>query len=357
MPPRFAYWTIIAGGLPTSFRAAERDELLPTFNRIREKQPDAEMKYFARGKLWSSADEARAARPDRLSEHPRGGGAARERRGRDWRPGGEHRDPRQPFKDAKKARNQDRRQQRWERKTRDGKPTERGAGGPGAREGRPPERGWRERPGHRERPPHQDRLDRPPQQDWRSRPPQQDWRSRPPKKDWRDRPPKKEWRERPPKPGWQDRPQVDRREARGDRTPQRPGPARPGPAPAWKKRPFERGTPHGKAESREGRHFDKPKGRPFEKAPRPKPHGDKLGGSAAPRPPRREFRPKGGHRFERNEERPPRPRGPDREPPPGQNPPPEPPPRPSEPAIKPPGPPERGTESNRGGTRHKRRPE
>jgi hypothetical protein len=24
MPPRFVYWTIIAGGLPTAFRASER---------------------------------------------------------------------------------------------------------------------------------------------------------------------------------------------------------------------------------------------------------------------------------------------------------------------------------------------
>ena len=49
MPPRYVYWTIIAGGLPTAFRAAERDDLMPTFKRIREKHPDAEMKYFARG--------------------------------------------------------------------------------------------------------------------------------------------------------------------------------------------------------------------------------------------------------------------------------------------------------------------
>ena len=44
MPPRFAYWTILAGGLPTAFRAAEREELLPTFKRIQEKHPDAVMK-------------------------------------------------------------------------------------------------------------------------------------------------------------------------------------------------------------------------------------------------------------------------------------------------------------------------
>src|SRR5919106_4124471 len=112
MPPRFAYWTILAGGLPTSFRAADKDELMPTFRRLKEKHPDAEMKYFARGKLWDSADEARRA----LVPQDR---VAGDRRGRDWRPGGEHRDPRQRFKDAKKARNQDRRDQRWSRKNAD----------------------------------------------------------------------------------------------------------------------------------------------------------------------------------------------------------------------------------------------
>ena len=126
MPPRFAYWTIIAGGLPTSFRAAEKDELMPTFRRLKEKHPDAEMKYFARGKLWDSADEARRARMEsgRAAGDRREGppGGNREKRGRDWRPGGEHRDPRQRFKDAKKARNQDRREQRWSRKNEDRRP-------------------------------------------------------------------------------------------------------------------------------------------------------------------------------------------------------------------------------------------
>lgn len=123
MPPRFAYWTILAGGLPTSFRAAEKDELLPTFHRLKEKHPDAVMKYFARGKLWDSADEARRAlaAPDRRSDGRQEGrpGGDREKRGRDWRPGGDHRDPRQRFKDAKKARNQDERDQRWRRKNQD----------------------------------------------------------------------------------------------------------------------------------------------------------------------------------------------------------------------------------------------
>src|SRR5687768_11987171 len=118
MPPRFAYWTILAGGLPTAFRAADKDELLPTFRRIKEKHPDAEMKYFARGKLWESADEARRAlvRPAPGARRSRSGPHDGDNRGREWRPGGDHRDPRQPFKDAKKERNQDRRQQRWQRK-------------------------------------------------------------------------------------------------------------------------------------------------------------------------------------------------------------------------------------------------
>ncbi len=103
MPPRYAYWTIIAGGLPTAFRAAAREELLPTFQRIKEKHPDAQMKYFARGKLWESPEEARATDKRKGT------------RGRDWRPGGNHRDPRQKFIDAKKQRNASMRKARWDR--------------------------------------------------------------------------------------------------------------------------------------------------------------------------------------------------------------------------------------------------
>jgi hypothetical protein len=101
MPPRHTYWTIIAGGLPTAFRAARREELLPTFARIRERHPDAEMKWFAYGKLWESPEQAREARSRTRGKRVPPG----EVRGRDWRPGGEHRDPRQKYKDAKKQRN------------------------------------------------------------------------------------------------------------------------------------------------------------------------------------------------------------------------------------------------------------
>jgi len=140
MPPRHAYWTIIYGNQPTSFRAATQDELLPTLNQLRVKHPDAVMMWFARGRLWPSPEAAREAlqqqraRPRFQTDRPRGpkpafgrdrrpegpsGDAARPprkpqwanrgdaprdksggdaRRGREWRPGGAHRDPRDRFK-------------------------------------------------------------------------------------------------------------------------------------------------------------------------------------------------------------------------------------------------------------------
>lgn len=72
MPPRFVYWTIIFGGQPTSFRSATRDELLPTFKQIQARHPDAQLRYFARGKLWHSEEEERAALTrERLERRPR----------------------------------------------------------------------------------------------------------------------------------------------------------------------------------------------------------------------------------------------------------------------------------------------
>jgi hypothetical protein len=105
MPPRYTYWTILAGGLPTSFRAAAPEDLLPTLRRLKERHPDAEMKWFARGKLWSSPEAQREA--SQPTSTPRG---------RDWRPGGEHKDPREKFKVAKQVRNLVRRGQRFQRK-------------------------------------------------------------------------------------------------------------------------------------------------------------------------------------------------------------------------------------------------
>lgn len=123
MPPRHAYWTIIFGNQPTSFRAATREELLPTLKQIQSRHPDAIMMWFARGRLWRSEEEAREALFRRREERgprrePRGPRPDNRRpddrrpprppgRGRDWRPGGEHKDPRDRFKvprDVKRAR-------------------------------------------------------------------------------------------------------------------------------------------------------------------------------------------------------------------------------------------------------------
>jgi hypothetical protein len=119
MPPRFAYWTIIAGGQPTAFRAAMRDELLPTLKQLQSKEPDAVLMWFSRGKLWPSQEAAWMAQ-----RMEREGSSGRQRRGADWRPGGQHKDPRDRFKvprDVKRERfAANRRRDRIEEQGRDG---------------------------------------------------------------------------------------------------------------------------------------------------------------------------------------------------------------------------------------------
>ncbi|HXG87621.1 MAG TPA: hypothetical protein VNJ02_04730 [Vicinamibacterales bacterium] len=121
MPPRHAYWTIILDDQPTAFRAHEAEELLPTLNRLKEKHASAVMKWFERGKLFESRDAAKDAgggagerrwegpRPDRddrggaedaRAPRPRSTSPAKDK---NWRPGGDHKDPRQKYKDASKA--------------------------------------------------------------------------------------------------------------------------------------------------------------------------------------------------------------------------------------------------------------
>src|SRR5262245_33152604 len=119
MPPRHAYWTILVDNQPTAFRAHDPEELQPTLNRLKEKHPSAVMMWFERGRLWESRDAARAELPprgDRRSEGSRedrgerrpeqrgheGGDESHPPRDRHWRPGGDHKDPRQKYKDAKK---------------------------------------------------------------------------------------------------------------------------------------------------------------------------------------------------------------------------------------------------------------
>ena len=100
MPPRYTYWTILAGGQPTAFRAKDRKELLSTFKQIRRKQPDAEIKWFARGRPGESPEDALREKP--FGQKSKEGRSEKLKdRGRNWRPGGNHRDPRQAFKDIK----------------------------------------------------------------------------------------------------------------------------------------------------------------------------------------------------------------------------------------------------------------
>src|SRR5215216_5968104 len=141
MPPRYAYWTILVDNLPTAFRATTREDLQPTFEQLRKKHPSAVMRWFARGTLWDSPEHAGRAGRD-----------TRERRDKGWRPGGEHRDPRERFELERKAKNAARRQERFDRKSQLGRPGDAEEPAPGSpprgipRGDRPPvrpdDRGW-----------------------------------------------------------------------------------------------------------------------------------------------------------------------------------------------------------------------
>jgi hypothetical protein len=96
MPPRFTYWTIILDGQPTAFRAADREQLLPTLKQLQAKNPDAALKWFAHGRMWESPDQLRELRARKRAETREA--RLDQRRGRGWRPGGKHEDPRAKFK-------------------------------------------------------------------------------------------------------------------------------------------------------------------------------------------------------------------------------------------------------------------
>ena len=101
MPPRHAYWTIIFGNQPTSFRTHTQEELLPTFRQIQAKHPDAVMMWFAHGRLWKSPEDAREARFRKQQEHRRPRPQWRDRPPReDRRPGPAH-DARPPRAEPK----------------------------------------------------------------------------------------------------------------------------------------------------------------------------------------------------------------------------------------------------------------
>ena len=87
MPPRFTYWTIIFGGEATAFRSGSREELLPTFKQIQARHPDAQIRFFARGKLWYSEEEAQAALVrERVERHERSRPSGPRPRPGQWKP-------------------------------------------------------------------------------------------------------------------------------------------------------------------------------------------------------------------------------------------------------------------------------
>jgi hypothetical protein len=304
---------------------------MPTFQRLLQKHPDAEMKWFARGRLWSSPEEARNARERERSpsgrddvrwgdrgrprERRSGGDGSKPGRGRDWRPGGDHRDPKQKYADAKQARNAANRKQRFERKHGRGPDRPRG-------EARAPS-------------PNEPRGSTKP--DWRGRAPRGEttrdasFGNRPgPKRDRRNRPHGKPG-------GW-----SARQERRGPPYDQRGGkptenrPPRPkGHGGGWASKERPR-SPHEPRHNRggQGNHSGKTAFGRRDSGPGPWSTGGRKPGR-----PRGSF-PRQHHEAE--EPRPPKRPSPTHEPRPSENPPPTPPPRPSEPAIAPPGPPERG---------------
>lgn len=93
------FWLIVHGQTPTSFRARQREDILPTFNQLKRTQPDVRLMWFERGRLWTGPREAREALLARRR--------APSSRPREWRPGGSHKDPRAKFertRDEKRAR-------------------------------------------------------------------------------------------------------------------------------------------------------------------------------------------------------------------------------------------------------------
>lgn len=260
-----SFWVIVDGQTPTSFRSRQQEDLLPTLTQLKRTQPDVRLMWFERGRLWASPTEAREALIVRRKT-PTG-------RHREWRPGGDHVDPRAKYaisRDEKRARFK----ARAIRDRRDGTPQS-GASdapegqGPAPRPDRPPFRPHGRPPfrPHGERPFGSDRPDRRPPFRGRSeggrpfgdRPPGD---RRPPSDRQRgDRPPG----DRP----HGDRPPVDR--SRDDRRDTRPPGTRPhgdkwrGDRPRGDRSPLAR--PHG------DRPFDRPRG---DRPPRDdRPRGDR----------------------------------------------------------------------------------
>jgi len=247
---RHAYWVILVGATPTAFRSSTRDVLVPTWRQLQGTQSDVTLRWFERGRLWESPEAARfgmRAKPETEKRRP------------DWRPGGNHRDPRARFeltRDQKRARFKDR-----ARRTREEPP----AGG-SASTPPPPDA------------PHQpDRPRKPWSKPWSS-----------------DRPPRRPWQrpknERPkdgrgpggrfpgPRGNRPPNPQGQPPGPHGSFTPQTPGSKPQGPAPPRDQRPQTPSAPSPKPY----RPFTPGRDRPEGRGPGQRP-GDRRGPGRPPR--------------------------------------------------------------------------
>jgi len=261
---RHAYWVILVGATPTAFRSSTRDVLVPTLRQLQHTQSDVTLRWFERGRLWESPEAARfglrAKPPDA------------EKRRADWRPGGDHRDPRARFeltRDQKRARFKDR-----ERRPREQPPSEKSGAEPPPGSPQPPDRSKKpwlpNRPARRpwQRPNNGtgsgDRFTGPPGQ----RPPHS-----------HGRPPQSHGSNRPFKPRG-DRPFKPQ----GDR-PFKPQGDRPGPGPGAKpQRPFTPHAPGPKPQRPGGPYGNRPA--PYRDRPKGRGPGRPPGGRSGPgRPP------------------------------------------------------------------------
>jgi len=272
MPAPHSFWVILIGKTPTSFRAKEREDLVPTLRQLQRTQTDVTLRWFERGKVWESPEAAIGAA--KLAETE-----AREKRTKEWRPGGEHRDPRARFeltRDQKRA--------KFKREQSGGSDRPASPFGP-----RPPRD---ERP--RADRPREDRQDRPrgdrPREDhprddrprgrtdrpWSDRPPSSRPKpggARPDRPGFAPRPPRSDSRDRPERPGrppsgdrpFGNRPFGDR--PFGDRPPRRDRPSGPQMENPFKDRP-----------RKDERPSPRPEGRPDRRPARPgRPSGDRGG--------------------------------------------------------------------------------
>ncbi|MBK9241138.1 MAG: hypothetical protein IPL75_12920 [Acidobacteria bacterium] len=80
MPPSHSFWVILIGKTPTSFRAKEREDLVPTLRQLQRTQTDVTLRWFERGKVWSRRKRPlvrpSSLRPRREKSAPRSGGPA-----------------------------------------------------------------------------------------------------------------------------------------------------------------------------------------------------------------------------------------------------------------------------------------